>query len=254
MEADTLFFIPVWNQAHELPMVLAEIAEANPPGVDFLLVDNGSSDGSSELIVASGLPHLRVAVNRGIGNSYRLALEWALQRNYTYFGSMASNSKMLASETIRLIEPLRRGVAHYVTGSRFLPGGQYPNLPAFRRWAIPMVNVVAWITTGRRLTDATNGFRAFRLELANAADFDLAAEWMRTYGFEYYLYAKALRDRRVHCIEVPASMRYPEFGRYSKIRPGRDWLAMLKPWVMARIDAKGFGELSWTGHAKNAKP
>lgn len=243
MVSDTLMFLPVYNQVHELPTVLREIGTDGPPGVDFLLFDNGSTDGSSELIAGASWPSLSVSDNLGIGHSYRLALEWALERNYKYFGSMAANGKMLASEVIRLVQPLRENVADYVTGSRFLPGGRSPNLPLFRRLAIPAVNVVAGLLTRHRLTDSTNGFRAFRLDLVRAATFDWHAPWLRTYGFEYYLYAKALLDRRVTCIEVPTTMRYPDSGRYTKIRPGRDWISMLKPWVVARFDGYGFGEL-----------
>jgi dolichol-phosphate mannosyltransferase len=241
--SDSLMFLPVWNQARELPTVLAEIDRSAPPGVDFLLVNNGSTDGSEKMIANSGLPYFDIPKNLGIGYSYQRALDWARERDYRFFGTMASNGKMLASEVPRLLEPLRAGEADYVTGSRFLPGGEFPNLPLFRRLAIPAVNLFAWLTTGRRLTDATNGFRAFRLQLLQAADFPLDSEWMRTYGFEYYLYAKALRDRRVRCLEVPTTMRYPEQGRYSKIRPGRDWWAILKPWLVARFDGKGFGDL-----------
>lgn len=243
--ADTLIFLPIWNQAKELPQVINEIRLLDPVGIDFLLVNNGSTDRSPALADASGLPVVNIPVNLGIGNSFRIAYEWARNRNYEFFGSMAANGKMLANETIRLVAPLRAGVADYVTGSRFLPGGGYPNLPRFRRLAIPMVNVIARMMTGIRLSDATNGFRVFRIGILEAATFDLGAPWLRTYGLEYYVYAKALLDPRLKCIEVPSTMRYPGEGRYTKIRPGLDWMAMVNPWVRARFDRHGFGKFPW---------
>jgi dolichol-phosphate mannosyltransferase len=243
--SDTLIFVPVWNQLAQLPQVIEEIRNA-PRGIDFLFVNNGSTDGSGAAIEASGLPFINVAINQGIGHSFNIAFDWARDRGYAFFGSMAGNGKMIATEAQRFTEALRSGKADYVTGSRFLPGGASPNLPSFRRWAIPLVNFLAWLTTGRRLTDATNGFRVFRLEILEAATFDLRAEWMQTYGFEYYVYAKALLDDRIRCIEVPSTMRYPERGEYSKIRPVLDWMAMLRPWVKARFDKRGFSHLSWS--------
>ncbi len=145
---------------------------------------------------------------------------------------------MLAGELPRLLEPIRSGIADYVTGSRFLVGGSYPNLPWFRRGAIPLVSVAASVLTGKRLTDATNGFRAYRLDLLKSEHDRLQQKWLDTYSFEYYLYAKALIAPQVRCVEVPTTMRYPATGSYSKIRPGRDWIAMLKPWVLARFDGK----------------
>lgn len=237
-----LIYIPVFNQFAELPRVLDEIAAEEFTDVDFLLVNNGSSDGSEELIRNAGHPYIDLPRNRGVGHSYIEALDWALDKGeHTFFGAMAGNGKMLASEVLRLLQPLRDRSADYVTGSRFLQGGAAPNLPSFRRNTIPVVNRIVWATTGQRVTDATNGFRAFRLELMRRASFNWHAEWLYTYGFEYFLYAKALRAKNVRCIEVATTMRYPPKGqRYSKIRPGRDWIAMLQPWVRARITPGGF--------------
>jgi dolichol-phosphate mannosyltransferase len=243
--ADALMFLPVFNQVKEIEGVISEIRSDGPGDVDFLLFDNGSTDGSSEVIAASGLRTLGVTTNQGIGHSYLIALEWARDHGYRFFGTMAANGKMLPREVPRLLVPLRAEVAHYVTGSRFLTGGEYPNLPRFRRWAIPAVNLFAWLMTGKRLTDATNGFRAFRLELFDHATLNLKAPWLRTYGLEYYLYAKSLLDPRVKCLEVPSTMRYPASGAYSKIKPGRDWLAMLRPWWRARFDGRKLGPLPW---------
>ena len=236
----TVIYVPVYNQVGQLPGVLREIEEAHLPEVEFLLFDNGSTDGSGALIRESGHPFLTISENRGVGYSYILALDWALERSYAFFGAMAANGKMLPSEVPRLLEPLARGAADYVTGSRFLRPGHAPNLPLFRRATIPMVSVMARAVTGAKLTDVTNGFRAFRLDIMRRARFDWHAEWLHTYAFEYYLYAKVLLDPRLRAIEVPTTMRYPKSGRYSHIRPGVDWYAMLRPWVVARLDGEGF--------------
>ncbi|HEY0513842.1 MAG TPA: glycosyltransferase family 2 protein [Thermoanaerobaculia bacterium] len=235
-----LFFAPVFNQVRELPRVLAEFRESAPPGVELLLVNNGSSDGSEALIRESGHPCIDLPRNLGVGYAYICAIDWALERGYEIFGAMAANGKMLPAEIPRLLAPILAGEADYVNGSRFLPGGGSPNLPGFRRRSIPLVNLFVRAVTGVTLSDATCGFRAFRLDLLRRAEFDWRAPWLHTYGFEYYVYAKVLLDRRLRRVEVPVTMRYPEAGRYSKIRPGRDWYAMLRPWLAARLDGKGF--------------
>ena len=160
----SVFFLPVFNQVRELPTVLDELRASGPACDTVLLVNNGSSDGSEELVHASGFPYLDVPRNRGVGYSYMLALDWALERGFEVFGTMASNGKMLPAEMPRLLEPVLRGEADYVTGSRFLHGGGSPNLPAFRRWSIPLVNLFVRAWTGASLTDATCGYRAYRLE------------------------------------------------------------------------------------------
>lgn len=236
----SVFFMPVFNQARELPTVLAELRSRPLPCDTVLLVNNGSSDGSETMVHESGFPYLDVPRNRGVGYSYRLALDWALAEGFDVFGTMASNGKMLPAEMPRVLDPVLRGEADYVTGSRFLAGGASPNLPAFRRRSIPMVNLFVRVWTGAALTDATCGYRAYRLDIIRQAEFDWHAPWLETYGIEYYIYAKVLIDRRWRWAECPITMRYPQSGPYSKIRAGRDWYAMLKPFVVARLDGKGF--------------
>jgi hypothetical protein len=94
---------------------------------------------------------------------------------------------------------------------------------------------------GTRITDATCGYKAYRLELFKRAQFDWKASWLNTYGFEYYLYGKIVKDGTIRYREVPITMRYPGNGkRYSKIKPFKGWYELLKPWFIARVDGKGF--------------
>lgn len=121
-----------------------------------------------------------------------------------------------------------------------MPGGASPNLPTFRRTTIPLVNGYVRAITGASVTDATCGYACYRLDLLRRAQFDWHAPWLETYGFEYYLRAKVILDGSLRWREVPVTMRYPPRGPYSKIRPFSGWWAMLRPWIVARADGKGF--------------
>jgi dolichol-phosphate mannosyltransferase len=235
----SVFFVPVYNQREHLPILLEELRAIELPCDTILLVNDGSTDGSERMVRESGYPYIDTHENVGLGHATRLAVEWALERDYEIFGTLASNGKMLPSEMHRIVDPLREGKFDYVTGSRFLPGGDSPNLPRFREASIPLVNRFVRAMTGAKLTDATCGYRAYRLDIIRRMRFDWRAPWLNTYGFEYYLYAKVLLDGQIPWIEVPITMRYPEKGReYSKIRPVTGWYELLKPWVVARFDGK----------------
>jgi dolichol-phosphate mannosyltransferase len=248
-----IFYVPVFNEIRALPQVLEEFRQAQVPDTTLLLVNNGSSDGSEHVVRSSGFPYIDIPKNVGVGYSYMRALDWALADGCDIFGCMAANGKMLPSEMGRLLLPLLAGQADYVSGSRFLPGGDSPNLPAFRRFTIPMVNSFVRIFLGARLTDATCGYRAFWLEILRHACFDWHASWLYTYGCEYYLYAKILLDGQLRSREVPITMRYPARGiPYSKIRPIRDWYAMLKPWVIARLERTGFERMGLNSGTKSS--
>ncbi len=117
-------------------------------------------------------------------------------------------------------------------------------MPGFRRRAIPVVNGLVKLATGQAITDATCGYRAFRVDIFERAQFDWRAEWLWTYAWEPYVYGKVLSsrgDRRVRWSEVPITMRYPKKGkRYTKIKPGMDWMKMIYPFFWARLERGGF--------------
>jgi dolichol-phosphate mannosyltransferase len=237
----SVYFIPVYNQIEELPAVIDEFQSMDLPCDTLLFVDDGSTDGSEKTLQKTGRPVLVNKKRMGLGYSYIQALDWALDRKYELFGTIAANGKMLPSEMPAILGPVLSREADYVTGSRFLAGGASPNLPKFRRSTIPMVNLLVRLLYGVTLTDATCGYRCFRLDIIRKAAFDWHQPWMFTYGFEYYLYAKVLLSNRWNWKEAPITMRYPPKGkRYSKIQPFRGWYHMLRPWVRARFDGSSF--------------
>lgn len=236
-----LVVIPVFNEGPKLPLLLKELKESPIPADSVLFVDNGCFDGSEKLIAESGYNFVRQHHNMGAGAALIIGADWALAHGYDVICNMAGNAKMLPAQIDRVLSPILCGDADYVTGSRFLPGGSYPNLTLFRRSTIPLVNVYVWLLTGCWLTDATCGYRAYKTEILQRAEFDWHAPWLHGYSFEYYLYAKVLIDRSLRWKEVPVTMRYPPPGvKRSHIRPVVGWYDMLRPWAVARFDRKGF--------------
>ena len=190
----SLFFSPVFNQIEELPGFLGELKAARLPCDELLLINNGSTDGCRGLIRRSGFPFLDFDKNGGVGFSFVAAIDYAFKNGFDILGVLASNGKMLPSEMSAVLNPVKEGRADFVTGSRFLPGGGYPNLPLFRRASIPLINLYIRLLTGAVLTDGTCGYRAFRLDLMGRAEFDWRSPGLHTYGFESYLYAKVILD------------------------------------------------------------
>lgn len=237
----SLFFAPIYNQARELPRLLEELKDPSLPCSKILLVDDGSNDGSEKLIESSGFEFIRVETNHGVGHSFMLAVDYALKHDFDVIGVIAGNGKMLPSEMPRVLLPILNDEKDFVWGSRFREGGASPNLPLFRRLAIPICSVFVRILTGTAITDATCGYRAFRLSIFKSARFDWHAKWLETYGFETYLHAKVVMAKRWRFLEVPVTMKYPESGvSYSKMKPIVGWYQMMLPWVVARVDRKWF--------------
>ena len=216
----------------------AETLTRVPPRRDYdiLLVDDGSTDGTADLLRASGLPTLRHERNRGLGAALKTGIARAIEEGYEAVVVLAGNGKDDPAEIPRFLEALATGY-DYVQGSRFRPGGRHRNLPLARNLLIRSHSVLVRLLTGFPATDAVNGFRAYRLALFRDDRIDVWQPWLDRYEFESYLHCKVL-TLGYRVTEVPVSKTYPATRRgrrYSHIRPIVDWWRILRPWILLTL-------------------
>lgn len=230
----SLCIVPVFNQASELPLFL-EKCKGKLECDEILFVDDGSNDGSTGLIKQSRFPYLRIDKRQGIGNALIQGTKYAIKNGFDVVVHMAGNGKMLPSEMSRVLRPISSGEADYVWGSRFLPGGRFLNAPNFRLFAIPLFNQIPRILLGKKVSDVTCGFRAYKIEILEQLAHGWDQPWLYKYEFEYFVLAKVLMSAYRYK-EVPISMVYPATKKsYSKIVPIISWWSMLKPWLIVRL-------------------
>ncbi|HPM37058.1 MAG TPA: glycosyltransferase family 2 protein [candidate division Zixibacteria bacterium] len=205
---------------------------------DVLFVDDGSTDGSADYLVKAGFPVIRHGENRGVGAGIRSAVRYCREHGYDVLVIMAGNGKMQPEEIPRLIDPILSGRADYVQGSRYLLGGDSPNLPLGRHLGIKAFTLATSLLLGKRHSDITCGFRAYRLAVVDDPEINIEQDWLGRYEMEYYLHWKAVK-RGWRVVEAPVSMVYPESGRdYSKIRPLVGWWSMIRPWIYLTLRLK----------------
>jgi dolichol-phosphate mannosyltransferase len=199
---------------------------------DLLAVDDGSRDGTDAVLRDAGVPLIRHERNRGLGAALKTGLRQALSGGYDVAVIMAGNDKDDPHLIPRLLEPILRSEADYVQGSRFLEGGSHRNLPLSRNLLVRLhARALSWLTR-TRLTDAVNGFRAYRLALLADPRIDVWQDWLDRYELESYLHYKVL-TLGYRLREVPVSKTYPARGvKYSHIRPFVDWWSILRPVVL----------------------
>jgi len=126
---------------------------------DLLVMDDGSTDGSLSHLPADGILVLRNPRNLGIGAAMKQVFQYALDHHYDVLVIQAGNDKDDPAEIPRLLEPIRSGLADFVQGSRFLPGGGYGNTPAYRVLA---ARTREWVETELRGLGATPDFLVAR--------------------------------------------------------------------------------------------
>ena len=172
--ADTLVFVPAWNEEDNLGAVLTELAEELPEA-DLLVVDDGSTDGTVAVARAHGADVLSFGENRGLRAGIAAGYGAAAERGYAYCGRVDADGQHPAGELRRLLQLVREGECDVAVGSRFVSGDGYPAYryepsPA-RRLGTGLLRRAMRIRLGRRFGDATSGMYA-----ANAMALPFLAE------------------------------------------------------------------------------
>ena len=227
--------VPAYNEAGKIGDVVRKISRRHAACV--FVVDDASSDGTAAEARAAGAERVLVHErNLGVGAAIRSGLLAAKGEGFTIGVVLSGDDQHEPSELPRLLEPLFEGRADLVQGSRWLPGGAVPGIPAQRRWLTQLYPWLFRLASGYPSTDGTNGLRAFRLALLDDPRIRLAQDWLDRYELEPYLLFQAVRcGYRVH--EVPVTVRYHARGT-TKMRLGRDGWRIMKPLVHLRLGLK----------------
>lgn len=169
--------VPTYNESATLPALLAGLApllqEPNAGGgVDVLVVDDASPDGTADLVRAHPDSGDRVhllarAGKQGLGAAYRAGFEAALAGGYDVVVQMDADGSHPWAE----VAPMLRLLDDHdlVVGSRYVPGGRTEGWPARRRALSWAANAYARALLRLRTHDATAGFRTWRADALVAA-------------------------------------------------------------------------------------
>lgn len=218
---------PMFNEGEQAVSVVKRF----PTGVvdEIVIVDDASTDGTAQKVVEAGATVLSLGKRSGPGTAIRAGIDYGLKKGYDTFVIFATNGKDNPEEIPRLLAPIREDRADFIQGSRYLEGGSWKHMPLHRIWGIPVFTFLFSLAVGRKITDATNGFRAFRKTLLEDPRMNLWQEWLEGYPLETYFFLQAIRlGYRV--MEVPITKTYPCSKKgYTKQKPWIDWWNYFKP-------------------------
>lgn len=203
--------VPTYNERENLPRILDRIAAA-VPGVDVLVVDDGSPDGTGEVAdaraAADGHVHvMHRTAKDGLGAAYLAGFDWALGLGYDVIVEMDADGSHAPEQLPRLLA----GLAHadLVIGSRYVPGGSVVNWPLRRQFLSRGANIYARLALGSQVRDMTAGYRAYRADVLRRMSLgDVASQG---YCFQVDLAWRAIRSG-FRVAEVPITFTEREIG------------------------------------------
>jgi dolichol-phosphate mannosyltransferase len=227
--------VPAFNEQGKIGDVVRKVSRAHVACV--IVVDDCSRDRTSDEAREAGAERvIRHEVNRGVGAGIRTGLLAAKEMGFEFAAILSGDDQHEPNELPRVLAPLLAGEADLVQGSRWLPGGATPGIPAERRWLTQLYPWLFRFASGYPSTDGTNGFRAFRLTLLDDPRIRLDQPWLDRYELEPYLLYQTVRcGYRVR--EVPVTVCYHSRGT-TKMRLVRDGWRILRPVVYLRLGLK----------------
>ena len=157
MRDKILAIIPAYNEEGSLQNTIEEL-KAVAPEVDFIVINDGSTDSTGGICRANGYPVLDLPVNGGLTVGFQTGMKYAARKGYSYAIQFDADGQHMP----RYIDAMRKKMddtdADIVIGSRFV---QFKKEHSARMFGSRIITFIVKMTTGKRVSDPTSGMRMF---------------------------------------------------------------------------------------------
>ena len=225
-----LVVIPTYNEAENIPKLIPAVLR-QARGIEVLIVDDGSPDGTGALVRRmmrkSGKIHLlERSTKSGLGTAYVAGFRYALQGSYEYVFEMDADFSHDPNEIPNFLSVVQN--ADLVIGSRYTNGVRVLNWPMRRLLLSYYANIYTRIMTGLPLHDATGGFKCYRRKVLESID--LGRITSNGYAFQIEMSYKAWK-RGFRLTEIPIIFLDRQVGT-SKMSKNIVYEALLMLWKL----------------------
>ncbi len=226
----TLVVIPTYNEKENIPPLLKSISDFNL-GVDVLVVDDNSPDGTGQIVenLKSEYPFLNLlsrAGKEGLGRAYIAGFEWGLSRDYDLLVEMDADFSHRPEDLRSILGEAKK--ADFIVGSRWVRGGGTVNWGVIRKIISRGGSFYARLILGYPLRDWTGGFNAWRAPVLRGIGLDTVKS--NGYSFQIELKYRASKQNFVGK-EVPILFEDRRVGQ-SKMSAKILLEALYRVWLM----------------------
>jgi glycosyltransferase involved in cell wall biosynthesis len=159
--------IPCFDEEQTLPATLADLPREIPgvETVEWLVIDDGSTDRTIEVARAGGVDHVvRLTNNKGLAAAFQAGLDACLKLGADIIVNTDADNQYSGQDIPRLLKPILAGQADMVIGDRKTDQIEHfsPVKKRLQRWGSAVVRRAS----GTNVPDTTSGFRAYNREAA----------------------------------------------------------------------------------------
>jgi dolichol-phosphate mannosyltransferase len=161
----SLVVIPTYNEVDNIGKILDGLKNLD---LDVLIIDDGSPDGTADLVRLHNVEVIQREGKQGLGSAYRTGFSIGIQRGYTYIIEMDADGSHQINDLVRMMEWI--GSADLLIGSRWIADGGISNWSKFREYLSKSANRYANVLLSLGVKDTTSGFRIYTTELLKKMD------------------------------------------------------------------------------------
>lgn len=194
--ANVVAIIPAYNEEKALADVIGKTLDYVD---EVIVVDDGSSDKTSEVAVEAGARVIKHSVNLGKGEALKSGFK-AIEGDSIII-TIDGDGQHNPNEIPDLVRPIIEDSVDLVNGSRYMNGPE-ENTPAYRRVGQKVLDIATNISAGTKVTDSQSGFRAFSSKSKNVFRFKDTG-----FGIESEMLVDAA-EAGLKIVEVPITVRY----------------------------------------------
>lgn len=202
--------MPALNEEETIEKVISSIPKtiSGVEKIEVLVVDDGSTDQTRTIALASGAHVVSHNKNKGVGLAFQTAVDFALTSKADVLVSIDADGQFDVHEISSMIQPILMGYADFCIGVRFKEG-KPPVMPFIKYWGNKQVNRIVSFVSNTKINDASCGFRAYSRDCL----LSLNLHGSFTYTHETIL---DLLDKGFKIAQVPVKVTYFEY-RVSRI-------------------------------------
>lgn len=152
----SLVVIPTYNESESITQILSAL---KPLDCDVLVIDDGSPDGTAQIVRDLGVEVIERSGKLGLGSAYRTGFSIGLDRGYTYIIQMDADGSHQVSDLEKMMDWIDS--ADLLIGSRWIKDGGIANWSKFRQYLSKSANIYANLLLSLGVKDATAGFRIY---------------------------------------------------------------------------------------------